>query len=153
MLSRRNIKTRHPSRKLDHKSHSSFQIKKIVSPFAVRLTLPQKWMIYNVFHVSLLKPYQSSKHQARPDPSKVLREANNIAQSEEYDVEEVMSSVKHGQGNNNWILYLVKWLDYVERKDWTKEPYDNFSVGCLEKLQEFHGWTPDTQRDYRLTKG
>jgi len=40
MLSRRNIKTHRPSKKLDHKNHGPFQIEKIVSPLAVRLTLP-----------------------------------------------------------------------------------------------------------------
>jgi len=138
MLNGRNIKTRRPSRKLDHKNHGPFQIEKIVSPLATRLTLSRKWKIPNVFHVSLLEPYRTSEYRAPPDPSKVLREADNIEQSEEYDVEEVMSSVERGQGNNKRILYLVKWLDYSERKDWTEEPFDNFSVGGLEKLREFH---------------
>ena len=42
MLNGRNIKTRHPSKKLDHKNHSPFQIEKIVCPLAVRLTLLRK---------------------------------------------------------------------------------------------------------------
>jgi len=117
MLNGRNIKTRRPTRKLDHKNHSPFQIEKIVSPLAVRLTLPRKWRIHNVFHVSLLEPYKTSEHQAAPDPSKVLREADDIEQNEEYDVEEVMSSVERGRGNNKRILYLVRWLDYPEHKD------------------------------------
>jgi len=149
MLNGRNIRTRRPSKKLDHKNHGPFQIEKIVSPLAVRLTLPRKWKIHNVFHVSLLEPYRTSEHRARPDPSKVLREADDIEQSEEYDVEEVMSARKPGRR----ILYLVKWLDYPERKDWTEEPYDNFSVGGLEKLREFHQRNPGALRDYRLTEG
>jgi len=100
MLNGRNIRTRRPSRKLDHKNHGPFQIEKIVSPLAVRLTLPRKWKIHNVFHILLLEPYQTSEQWAPPDPSKVLREADNIEQSEEYDVEEVMSSVERGRGNN-----------------------------------------------------
>jgi len=63
---------------------------------------------------------------------------DDIEQSEEYDVEEVVSSVERGRGNNKWVLYLVRWLDYPERKDWTEEPHDNFSVDGLEKLREFH---------------
>ena len=90
MLNGRNIKTRRTSRKLDLKYHGPFQIEKIVSPLAVQLTLPRKWKIHNVFHVSLLEPYRTSKHRSPPDPSKVLREADDIEQSEEYDVEEVM---------------------------------------------------------------
>ena len=151
MLNGRNIKTRRPSKKLDHKNHGPFQIEKIVSPLAVRLTLPRTWKIHNVFHVSLLEPYRTSEHRAPPDPSKVLREADDIEQSEEYDVEEVMSSVERGWGNNKRILYLVKWLDYPERKDWTEEPFDNFSAGGLEKLREFHRRNPDALRDNRLT--
>jgi len=116
MLNGRNIKTRHPSKKLDHKNHGPFQIEKIVSLLAVRLMLPRKWKIHNVFHVSLLESYRTSEHQAPLDPSKVLREADDIEQSQEYDVEEVMSSVERGRGNNIRILYLVKWLDYLERK-------------------------------------
>jgi len=56
MLSGRNIKTRCPSKKLDHKNHRPFQIEKVVSPLAVCLTLPLKWKIHKVFHVSLLEP-------------------------------------------------------------------------------------------------
>jgi len=100
MLNGHNIKTRCPSKKLDHKNHGPFQIEKTVSPLAVHLTLPRKWKIHNAFHVSLLEPYRTSEHRAPPDPSKVLREADDIEQSEEYDVDEVMSSVEHGRGNN-----------------------------------------------------
>ena len=151
MLNGHNIKTRRPSRKLDHKNHGPFQIEKIVSPLAIRLTLPRRWKIHNVFHISLLEPYRTSEHRAPPDPSKVLREADDIEQSEEYDVEKVISSVERGRGNNKRILYLVIWLDYPERKDWTEEPFDNFSVDGLEKLREFQRRNPDVPRDYRIT--
>jgi len=149
MLNGRNIKTRRPSRKLDHKNHGPFQVEKIVSPLAVRITLPRKWKIHNVFHVSLLEPYRTSEHRAPPDPSKILREADDIEQSEEYDVDEVLGSTRKGRR----VLYLVKWLDYPDRKDWTEEPYNNFSVGGLEKLREFHRRNPDAPRDHRLTEG
>jgi len=109
--------------------------------------------IQNIFHVSLLEPYRTREHRAPPDPSKVLREADDIEQSEEYDVDELMSLVKRGRGNSKQILYFVKWLDYPERKDWMEEPFYNFSVGGLEKLWEFHQRNPDAPRDYRLTEG
>jgi len=149
MLNGCNIKMRQPSRKLDHRNHGPFQMEKVVLPLAVRLTLPRKWKIHNVFHLSLLEPYQFSEQRAPPDPSKVLREANDIEQSEEYNVDEVLGSTKKGR----CILYLIKWLDYPDRKDWTEEPYDNFSVGGLEKLWEFHRRNPDALRDYWLTEG
>jgi len=148
MLNGRNIKTRRPSRKLDHKNYGPFQVEKIVSPLAVRLMLPRKWKIHNVFHVSLLEPDRTSEHRVPPDPSKILREADDIEQSKEYNVDEVLGSTKKGRR----VLYLVKWLDYPDRKDWTEEPYDNFSVGGLGKLREFHRRNPDAPRDYRLTE-
>jgi len=108
MLNGRNVQTRRPSRKMDHKNHGPFQIEKLVSPLAARLTLPRKWKIHNVFHVSLLEPYRTSEHRAPPDPSKILREAYDIEQSEEYNVDEVLGSTKRGRR----VLYLVRWLNY-----------------------------------------
>jgi hypothetical protein len=146
MLNGKNIQTRRPSRKLDHKNHGPFQVEKVISPLAVKLTLPRKWRIHNVFHVSLLEPYRTSEMQTTPDPVKVLREADDIETSEEYDVDEVMGSTKKGRR----VLYLIKWLDYPDRRDWTNEPFDNFSEGGLEKLREFHRRNPEAPKDYRL---
>jgi len=63
-----------------------------------------------------------------------------------------MSSVERGRGNNKRILYLIKWLDYPEQKDWTEEPFDNFSEGGLEKLRVFHRRNPNAPKNYRLTE-
>jgi len=45
------IRTFRPTKKLNHKNHGPFQIEKIISPLAIRLTLPRKWKIHNVFHI------------------------------------------------------------------------------------------------------
>jgi len=104
MLNRCNIKTHGPSRKLDHKNHGPFQLEKVVLSLTVQLMLPQKWKIHNVFHMSLLEPYRTNVYWALLDPSKILREADNIEQSEEYHVDEVLGSTKKGRH----ILYLIK---------------------------------------------
>jgi len=148
MLNGRNIQTRRPLRKLDHKNHGPFQVEKVISPLAVKLTLPRKWRIHDAFHVSLLEPYRAGEMQATPDLVKVLREADDIKNSEECDVDEIMGSTKKGRR----VLYLVKWLEYPDRRDWTNEPFDNFSEGGLEKLREFHHWNREAPRDYRLAK-
>jgi len=148
MLNGKNIQTRRPSWKLDHKNHRPFQVEKVISPLAVKLTLPRKWRIHDVFHVSLLEPYRTNEIQTTPDPVKVLREADDIENSEEYDVDEIMGSTKKGQR----VLYLVKWLDYPDRRDWTNGLFDNFSEGGFEKLREFHRRNPEALRDYRLSK-
>jgi hypothetical protein len=107
-----NIKTRRPSCKLDHKLHSPFQVEKVISPTAIRLSLPRRWKIHNVFHTSLIEPFWSGT-RAPPDPNKILREADDIEGSKEYDIDEVMSSYKSG----NRVLYLVTWLGWPNKKD------------------------------------
>ena len=102
-----------------------------------------------MFHVSLVEPYRVGDLQTNPDPAKVLPEADDIENSEEYDVDEIMGSTKKGRR----VLYLVKWLDYPDRRDWTNKPFDNFSEGGLEKLKEFHRRKPEAPRDYRLAQG
>jgi hypothetical protein len=74
-----------------------------------------------------------------------LREADEIENSEEYYIDEIMSSIKKGRR----VLYHVKWLDYPDRQDWTNEPLDNFSSGGRDKLREFHRRNPAAPRDYR----
>ena len=146
MLNGRHIKTKRPSRKLDHKFHGPFQIEKVISPTAVRLTLPSKWRKHPSYHVMEIEPFESGSRPA-PDPAQILREADDIEADDEYDVEEVKGSIKR----RNRVLYHVKWLGWPRKKDWTFEPFENFSVGGLEKLREFHSKNPDQPRDYRLT--
>ena len=61
-------------------------------------------------------------------------------------MEEVVTSVKR----RNRVLYLVKWLGYPKKRDWTYEPFENFSEGGLEKIREFHAANPKAEKDYRL---
>jgi hypothetical protein len=93
-----------------------------------------------------IEPFESGSRPA-PDPAQILREGDDIEADDEYDVEEVKGSIKR----RNRILYHVKWLGWPRKKDWTFEPLENFSVGGLEKLREFHTKNPDAPRDYRLT--
>jgi hypothetical protein len=146
MLNGRHIKTKRPARKLDHKYHGPFQIEKVVSPTAMRLTLPVKWKKHPTFHVSEIEPFSSGSRDP-PDPAQILREAADIEADDEYDVEEIKASIKR----RNRVLYHTKWLGYPRKKDWTYEPYENFSVGGLEKIREFHQANPDAPRDYRLS--
>jgi hypothetical protein len=76
-------------------------------------------------------PFRSGL-RAPPDPNKILREADDVEGSEEYNIDEVISSYKSG----NRVLYLIKWLGWPKKKDWTAKPFDNFSVGGQEKLSE-----------------
>jgi hypothetical protein len=55
-LLRKNIATKRPSDKLDHKKLGLFKIAKIKSLVNYRLKLPKTIKIHPVFYVSLLKP-------------------------------------------------------------------------------------------------
>jgi hypothetical protein len=93
MLDGRYIQTRRPTDKLDHKKHSPFAIEKVVSPTAMRLSLPRKWKIHNTFHVSLLEPYNNGTRPL-PDLLKIIDEAGDIEGNEECEIEEILSSRK-----------------------------------------------------------
>jgi len=46
-------------------------------------------------------------------PRENTPKADDIEQSKEYNVDEVLGSTNKGHS----VLYLVKWLDYPDRKD------------------------------------
>jgi hypothetical protein len=89
-LLRKNIKTKRPSDKLDHKKLGPFEIEKVVSDSNCRLKLPSTMRIYPVFHISLLEPVPRNARLQEPvevDPVE-----------EEYEVEAILSSRKQGRG-------------------------------------------------------
>jgi len=74
MLSRQNIKTKRPTKKLDHKYFGPFTVKRKVGQQAYELDLPARMNIHPVFYVGLLEPYQQSTDpthkQEPPSPTK-----------------------------------------------------------------------------------
>ena len=71
---------------------------------------------------------------------------SDIEADEEYDVDEIKGSIER----RNRILYQVKWLGFPRKKDWTYEPYENFSEAAREKITEFYVRNPTAPRDPRL---
>jgi hypothetical protein len=145
MLDGRNIQTRRPKDKLDHKKHGPFAIEKVVSLTAMRLSLPRKWKIHNTFHVSLLELYNNGTRPP-PDLLKIIDEAGDIEGNEEWEIEGILSSRKV----KGKVLYRVTWKGYPLKKDHTEEPYESFIVGSLQSLQEFHSRNPGMPRDQRV---
>ena len=145
MLSTAHLMLKRPSRKLDHKFIGPFQIQQLISPTAVRLTLPHKWRTHPTFHVAEVKPFVPGNRPV--DYEKVLREVANIEADEEYDVDKIKGSIKR----RNSVLYHVKWLGFLKKKDWTFEPYENFSTEARTKLYQFHINNPTAPRDHRVT--
>ena len=54
------LKLRHQKTKLAPKCYEPFRVIKEISPVAYKIQLPISWGIHDVFHTSLLSPYQET---------------------------------------------------------------------------------------------
>jgi len=152
MLSSKNLRTRHPSKKLDHKMQGPFEIEKVVSPNAVMLKLPRRWRLHNVFHVSLLEPYRVSSKASRapPDPERVRNEADEMdvdVEEGQWEIDEIMGSSYDQDGN---VKYLTKWVGFPEEENWTEEPLEHFLGSGEGMIRAFHRKHPNAAKDPRV---
>lgn len=132
-LLRRNIKTKRPSDKLDHRKLGPFTIEKVVGPLNYRLKLPKTMNIHPVFHISLLEP-------APPGAPKAPRtEIQPVNPNAEYEVEEVLDC----QLFRNQVKYLIKWKGYPHSEN-TWEPKKH--LHCDQLLATFHRQHPGLPR-------
>src|SRR5690606_7007646 len=67
MLDGRNLRTRRPTKKFDHKLYGPFKIIKKIGENAFELDLSEHptMRVHPVFNVALLEPYRSSSYQRR----------------------------------------------------------------------------------------
>jgi hypothetical protein len=97
----KNIVTRRPSRKLDHRRMRPFEIVKIVFPWAYELRFPDELRVHSVQHVSLLELADEdplSGQMAAPPPP--IEEDEGL----EFQVEEIADSRLYYRK----LRYLVK---------------------------------------------
>jgi hypothetical protein len=100
----------------------------------VRLELPNDWQVHNVFHTSLIKPYQvnndekfPSRKYLRPPPVPEADPQENI-----YEIEAIRDNKIIRKKNH----YLVKWLGWPESDNqWVKE---SDMGGAKELIREYH---------------
>jgi hypothetical protein len=97
-LIRRNIQTKQPSTKLDHKKLGLFKIKKIIGLVNYKLVLPRIINIYLVFYISFLELVLLGVLLAP------VIEIEPINPNAEYKVEEILDYKQV----RNYIKYLVK---------------------------------------------
>jgi len=128
-LVRKNINTKRPSDKLDHKKLGPFKIKRVKGPLNYELALPKTMNIYPVFHISLL---EKAPQGAPPAP---LTEIQPLNPNAEYEVETILDC----KYVSNKVKYLIKWKDYPQSEN-TWEPKQN--LNCHETLKEFHRQNP-----------
>jgi hypothetical protein len=102
-LIRRNIQTKQPSTKLDHKKLGLFKIKKVTGLVNYELVLPKTMNIHPVFHISLLEPVLPGILPA------LITEIELVNPNAEYEIKEILD---HKQVRN-YVKYLIKWTDYL----------------------------------------
>ena len=129
-LSRKNLRTKKPSNKLDGLRTGPFEVKRRTGPVNYELKLPKSMKrLHPVFHVNLLEP-------APPDIQ--VMEELELEPEEEFEVESIQGLQKFGR---QW-KYLVKWKDYdTEENTW--EPPKHLQKQAVRKLvEDFHKANP-----------
>jgi hypothetical protein len=143
-LDARNIRTKRPSKKLDHRRLGPFPLVEKISSHAYRLGLPlalQK--IHPVFHTALLEPEKPSSIRNRTiDPPPPIE----INDEEEYEVLRILDSRVDRRRKGSGILYLVEWKGYENTNESTSwEPPKNVQH-APRLIQAFHDKYPEKPR-------
>ncbi|USP73296.1 Reverse Transcriptase [Curvularia clavata] len=121
-LSRQNLKTKRPSKKLDNLRLGPFEILEKMGPVNYKLRLPPGMRIHNVFHKKLLEP--------APPEAELMDDIE--LEDDEYTVEEIKDLQKIG---GQW-KYLVRWEGWPDSHN-TWEPEGNLT-NCRSLVREYH---------------
>ena len=124
------VNKQRPTRKLSPKYLGPYTIIDIISPTAYRLELLANMRIHNVFHISMIKPYNETFEdfeRPTPPPAIILPDTNE----KEFEVETIL---------DKYIIrekpqYLVKWIGYPLH-DATWEPANHLK-NAAQKVNEF----------------
>jgi hypothetical protein len=131
------IATTRPSKKLEDRRYGPYKIAKVISPTAMRLSLPSRMHIHPVFHVSKLRPAVINR-DLHPDaatrPGPVLVEGE-----EQYQVERILDS-RYRAGH---LEYLIKWDGYPrEESTWEREEDSDISRSFVTAFYKAHPNAP-----------
>ena len=129
-LKTKNLKTRRPSRKLDHLWSGPYPVVKVINPVAYELRLPTTMKIHLVFHTNLLLPCASNPFpgQRHPEPGPVIVDAGE----DFWEVEKILDSrIRYGH-----VQYYVKWKGW-DIEDSTWQGVEDVA-GAPEAVKEFH---------------
>jgi hypothetical protein len=140
-LDGKNLCTSHPTQKLAPKWYGPFKVVDIINPVSFQLELPTQWKqkkVHPIFHTSLLLPYKETEEHGenfQELPSDL------VEGEEEYKVEQVLDSRRHGCGKK--LQYLLKWRGYSQaHNSW--EPVEQ--MHAPELVDRFHRENPKAIR-------
>lgn len=123
-LHTKNLRTKRPSKGLDHVKVGPFLISKQNGPVTYTLKLPPDAKIHPRFHISLLEP-------ANPETPLQQTFHYETEEENEYEVEKILAQ----RGNNHQKEFLVKWLGY-DHSESTWEPETNLT-NCRQLLAQY----------------
>ena len=89
LINAKNIRTRRPSKKLNHRYLELFPITKLIGTKAVRVGLSKTMHCHNVFHVSLLEPYRRNTFDGR---RKRLPKSMIVDGDEKYEPKKILQT-------------------------------------------------------------
>jgi len=98
--------------KLSPRWYGPFRVAAKISNVAHQLELPLQWKIHDVFHTSLITPYQETQEHG----ANYIEPPPDIIEGEpEWEVEQVIQSRRFGR--NKKKQYLVRWKGYSPLHD------------------------------------
>jgi hypothetical protein len=113
MVSTANLKKWDRAPKLLPKYIGPYKITKVVSPVAYELELPSNMRIHNTFHISKLKPYQSSDSGQFPNRTQTVRPAPDVIDdNEEWEVDRIIGKRTRKSGKRRQTEYQVLWKGF-----------------------------------------
>jgi len=124
MLNRKNLHTKRPMDKLDHKMFGHFVGKRNVGSRAYEIELPERWDIHPVFHVSLFQPYREDPVGR---PQKIIPTPDIVDYEPSYVVADVVDRRWYANSKSKFphrfVQYMVVWEGYgPEENSW--EPFE-----------------------------
>jgi len=122
MLNRKNLRTKRPMEKLDHRMFGHLVVKRKVGSRAYEIELPERWDIHPVFHVSLLEPYRG---EPVGRPQNIIPTPDIVDNEPSYGVAEVVDS---------------RW--YENPKSKFPQRFVQYMVACEGYGQEENSWEP-----------
>jgi transposase InsO family protein len=133
-LDAKNLNSSHPSAKLGPKRYGPFLITAAASHTSFCLKLPPQWKIHNVFHASLLTPYNETTIHG---PNFQEPPPDLINGQPEWEVEQILGARRR----HNQLQYLVRWKGFSKAHD-SWEPLSHINAEQL--IEDFHQQNPST---------